>query len=43
MIVRLMTFHTPDNYGAVFQAYALQEILKSLARDVKIINYEFKK
>ena len=40
MIVRLMTFHTPDNYGAVFQAYALQEILKSLARDVKIINYD---
>ena len=26
--IRLMTFHTPKNYGAVLQAYSLFEFLK---------------
>lgn len=40
MRIRLMTFHTPKNYGAVLQAYALQSYLKGICDDVKIIDYD---
>jgi len=34
-----MTFHTAKNYGALLQAYALQENLKKLGADARIIDY----
>lgn len=38
--IGLLTFHTPDNYGAVFQAFALQTyIQKTLGKDIEIINF----
>ena len=42
MKIRLITFHTPINYGAVLQAYALQHYLKGYSDDVKIIDYNTK-
>lgn len=39
MKIRMMTFHTPKNYGAVLQAYALQTYLKGFCDDVKIVDY----
>lgn len=39
MKVGILTFHCADNYGAVLQAYALQEYLKSLGHEAFIINY----
>lgn len=42
--IGLLTFHTPDNYGAVYQAYALQTyIQKFLKRDIEIIDFCTKK
>ena len=38
MKIRLITFHTPKNYGAVLQAYSLMSYLKSYSDDVKIID-----
>ena len=38
--VGILTFQNANNYGAVFQAYALQEAVKSLGADVKVINYD---
>lgn len=40
MEIGILTFHDADNYGAVLQAYALQEVLKSLVENVEIINYK---
>lgn len=40
MKIRIMTFHTPKNYGAILQAYALQTYINSLCDDVKIIDYK---
>lgn len=40
MKIRMITFHTPINYGAVLQAYALQTYLETQCEDVKIINYK---
>lgn len=38
--IGLLTFHTPDNYGAVYQAYALQTyIQKTLGKEIEIINF----
>ena len=38
--IGLLTFHTPDNYGAVYQAYALQTyIQKTLGKDIEIIDF----
>ena len=38
--IGLLTFHTPDNYGAVYQAFALQTyIQKYLKKDVEIIDF----
>lgn len=39
MKIRLITFHTPKNYGAVLQAYSLMSYLKNYSDDVKIIDY----
>lgn len=38
--VGILTFHRADNYGAVLQCYALQEVLKILGNEVEIINYK---
>lgn len=34
-----LTFHNCDNYGAVLQAYALQQAIMDLGYDTEIINY----
>lgn len=39
MKIRLITFHTPKNYGAVLQAYSLMSYLKRYSDDVEIIDY----
>lgn len=39
MKIGIITFHSAINYGAVLQAYALQEYLKNKGHDVFIINY----
>lgn len=39
MKIGILTFHCAHNYGAVLQAYALQEKIKSLGHDVEIIDY----
>ncbi len=36
----IITFHWATNYGAVLQAYALQEAVRNLGHDVEIINYK---
>jgi len=37
--IATLTFHNCDNYGAVLQAYALQQILLKMGTDTEIINY----
>lgn len=37
--VGIVTFHRAHNYGAILQAYALQEKIKSLGHDISVINY----
>jgi len=37
--VGIMTFHWATNYGAVLQAWALQQYIKELGYNVEIINY----
>lgn len=39
MKIGILTFHRAHNYGAVLQCYALQEILKGMGHDVKVIDY----
>lgn len=39
MRIGILTFHAADNYGAVLQAYALQEYLTGLGHSVEIIDY----
>lgn len=39
MKIGILTFHRADNYGALLQAYALQETLKALKQDVEIVDY----
>jgi hypothetical protein len=39
MRIGILTFHRAHNYGAVLQAYALQEIIKGLGHEVEIIDY----
>lgn len=39
MKIGILTFHCAINYGAVLQAYGLQEVLKSMGHDVYIIDY----
>lgn len=40
MNIGILTFHLANNYGAVLQCYALQEVLRNLGHDVSIINYQ---
>jgi hypothetical protein len=41
MKIGILTFHTMDNYGCVFQVYALQEVVKQLNYgSVEIIDYQ---
>lgn len=42
MKVAIITFHGAHNYGAVLQAYALQQYILSLDVECKIINYRSK-
>lgn len=38
--IGIITFHTPDNYGAVYQAYALQHYIENTFNtNVEIINF----
>lgn len=37
--VAILTFHQADNYGAVAQAYALQQVLSQQGYDTKFIDY----
>lgn len=39
MKIGILTFHCAHNYGAVLQAYALQEKLKNMGHEVEIIDY----
>lgn len=39
MKIGILTFHCAVNYGAVLQAYALQEFLRSLGHEVYVIDY----
>lgn len=39
MKVGLLTFHSAHNYGAVLQAYATQEVVKSLGHEIELIEY----
>lgn len=39
MKIGIFTFHCAANYGAVLQAYSLQEVLKKIGHEVYIINY----
>lgn len=39
MKIGILTFHNAYNYGAVLQAYALQEVLIGLGNEVEIIDY----
>ncbi len=39
MKIRILTFHAVSNYGAVLQAYALQETLRLQGHDVAFIDY----
>jgi len=43
MKIKTITFHYAHNYGAVLQAYALQNTLLSLGHENKIIDYKQKK
>lgn len=40
MKIGILTFHWAVNYGAILQAYALQEYLKLEGHDVCIVNYK---
>lgn len=40
MKIGIMTFHWAVNYGAVLQAYALQEYLRGLGHDACLIDYK---
>lgn len=39
MKIGILTFHCAHNYGAVLQAYALQEYIKKIGAEVEIIDY----
>ncbi len=40
MKVGILTFHRANNYGAVLQAYALQETIQQLGHEVEIVDYK---
>lgn len=40
--IRIITFHSAHNYGAMLQAYALQKKILEFSKDVKFIDYRKK-
>lgn len=40
MKIGILTFHCAHNYGAILQAYALQEVLTNRGHDVEFIDYQ---
>lgn len=40
MKIGILTFHRAHNYGAILQAYALQEVLINRGHDVEFIDYQ---
>ena len=40
--IGILTFHRAENFGAVLQAYALQQYVTNLGYDVEIIDYRCK-
>lgn len=42
MKIGILTFHRAWNYGAVLQCYALQEVLKGMGHDARVIDYRQK-
>lgn len=38
-VVGILTFHRATNYGALLQAYALQQVIKELGHEVLIVDY----
>ena len=43
MKIGIITFHTAQNYGAVLQAYGLQQTVKKLENNCEIIDYDCEK
>ncbi len=41
MRLGILTFHYADNYGAVLQAYGLQQKLREMGHDVRILNFRY--
>ncbi len=39
MRIGILTFHGAENYGALWQAYGLQEYLRSLGHEVSVVDY----
>ena len=39
MKIGILTYHKAQNYGAVLQTYASQEVLKQLGHDVEVVDY----
>lgn len=39
MRVGILTYHRANNYGAILQCFALQELLKKMGHDVQVIDY----
>ena len=39
MRIGILTFHRGNNYGAILQCYALQQVLKKLGHTVEVIDY----
>ena len=40
MKIGILTFHSAHNYGAILQAYGLQEYLKSQGYDTYMVDYQ---
>ena len=40
MKIGILTFHREENFGAVFQAYALMNFLKQKGHDAKMVDYD---
>ena len=38
----IITFQNANNYGAVFQAFALKTTIEKLGHEVEVINYDSK-
>ena len=39
--IGIITIHKINNYGSIFQAYALQKVCEDLGCNVEIIDYDF--